>query len=150
MTQQRLPINYDKIEAIGASAFAKSRECITAIRMDVLHNIQPLERLGFERLIKAIEARRIFTPEILEELDVQMDFLTREIDKGTTVHQRYDYDECNVSAPACWQERQTTERADELGRAMIMFFDLHETLQAVHDLMHAQEALTELRQSLCS
>lgn len=77
-----------------------------------------------------------------------MDFLTREIDKGTTVHQHRDYDECNVSAPACWQETQTTQRADELGRAMIMFFELYETLQAVHDLMHAQEALDALRQSL--
>jgi hypothetical protein len=148
MTHQLLPITYDNIEAIAAAGFAKSRDCITAIRMDVLHNIQPLERVGFERLIKLIEARQIFKPEILEELDVQMDFLTCEIDKGTTVHQHRDYDECNVSAPACWQETQTTQRADELGRAMIMFFELYETLQAVHDLMHAQEALDALRQSL--
>jgi hypothetical protein len=116
--------------------------------MDVLHNIQPLERIGFERLIKIIEARQIFKPEILEELDVQMDFLTREIDKGTTVHQHRDYDECNISAPGCWQGTRTTVRADELGRAMIRFSELYETLQAVHDLMHAQEALDALRQSL--
>ena len=90
MTHHLLPITYDNIEAIAAAAFAKSRDCITAIRMDVLHNIQPLERVGFERLIKTIEARQIFKPEILEELDVQMDFLTREIDKGTTVHQHRD------------------------------------------------------------
>ena len=52
MTHHFLPITYDNIEAIAAAAFAKSRDCITAIRMDVLHNIQPLERVGFERLIK--------------------------------------------------------------------------------------------------
>ena len=148
MTHHFLPITYDNIEAIAAAAFPKSRDCVTAIRLDVLHNIQPLKRVGFERLIKAIEARQIFKPEILEELDVQMDFLTREIGKGTTVHQHRDYDECNVSAPACWQETRTTERADELGRAMIMFFELYETLQAVHDLMHAQDALDALRQTL--
>jgi len=148
MTHQLLPINYDNIEAIAASAFPKSRDCVTAVRLDGLHNIQPLERVGFERLIKAIDARQIFTAEILEELDVQIDFLTREIANGTTVHQHFDYDECNVSAPACWQEKHRTERADELGRAMIMFLDLNETLQAVHDLMHAQNALDALRQTL--
>lgn len=84
--------------------------------MDVLHNIRPLDRVGFERLIKIIEARQIFKPEILEELDVQMDFIPREIDKGTTVHQHRDDDECNVLAPACSQETRTTERANELGR----------------------------------
>ena len=31
---------------------------------------------------------------------------------------------------------------------MIMFFELYETLQAVHDLMHAQDALDALRQTL--
>ncbi|MEQ6205005.1 hypothetical protein ABMC88_18335 [Sulfitobacter sp. HNIBRBA2951] len=48
MTHHLLPITYDNIEAIAAAAFAKSRDCITAVRMDVLHNIQPLERVGFE------------------------------------------------------------------------------------------------------
>ena len=148
MTQQLLPTTYDNIEAIAASAFAKSRDCLTAIRMDVLHNIKPMERVGFQRLVDAIEARQIFTQKMLEELDVQIDFLTREIDKGTTVHQHRDYDECNVSAPACWQETRTTEPAKELGRAMIMFLDLNDTLQTVHDLMHAEIALSELRQSL--
>lgn len=113
---QLLPITYDNIEAIAAAAFAKSRDCIKAIQMDVLHNIRPLDRVGFERLIKIIEARQIFKPEILEELDVQMDFITREIDKSTTVHQHRDDDECNVLAPACSQETRTTERANELGR----------------------------------
>ena len=44
MTHHLLPITYDNIEAIAAAAFAKSRDCITAIRVDMLHNIQPLER----------------------------------------------------------------------------------------------------------
>jgi hypothetical protein len=145
---QLLPITYDNIDALAASAFAKSRDCLTAIQLDILHNIKPMERVGFQRLVDAIENRQIFTQKMVDELDVQIDFLTREIAKGTTVHQHYDYDECNVSAPACWQEKHTTERASELGRAIIMFLDLNETLQAVHDLMHAETALSELRQSL--
>lgn len=148
MTQHMLPITYDNIEAIAASAFPKSRDCVTAIRLDVLHNILPLERVGFERLIKAIDARHIFTAEILEELDVQIDFLTRQIESGTTRHARVDYDACNVSAPACWTETHRTQRADELGRALIMFYELHEALIAVHDLMHAEVALSDLRQTL--
>jgi hypothetical protein len=96
MTQQLLRITYDNIDALAASAFAKSRDCLTAIQTDVLHNIKPMERAGFKRLVDAIEARQIFTQKMLEDLDVQIDFLTREIAKGTTVHQHRDYDECDI------------------------------------------------------
>lgn len=50
----------------------------------MLHNVKPLDRIGFERLVSAIERRQIFTQEILEELDVQMDRLTTMVGKGTT------------------------------------------------------------------
>lgn len=145
---QLLPITYDNIDALAASAFAKSRDCITAIREDVLHNVKPLDRVGFERLVSAIERRQIFTQDILEELDVQMDRLTNLVGNGTTWHQHFDYDECNVSAPDSWQETRRTQQAQDLGRAFIVLFDLHETLLAVHDLMHAETALSELRQTL--
>ncbi len=82
------------------------------------------------------------------ELDVQMDLLTHEIDEGTTVHEHMEYYECNVSSPAYWNEARRTQQADELGRAFVMFFSLHETLLAVHDLMHAETALAELRQAI--
>ena len=85
---QLLPIIYDNIDTLAASALAKSRDCITAIREDVLHNVKPLERVGFERLMSAMERRQIFTQDILVELDVQMDCITHLIDRGTTLHER--------------------------------------------------------------
>jgi hypothetical protein len=141
-----LPITYDNIEAIAASAYSKSRGCITAIKQDVMHNVKHTKRLGFQRLIKAIEGRRIFTTQMLEELDVQINFLTHEVNKGTTEHEHQaEYDECNVSAPAYWTETHRTQTASELGRAAIMLSELNDTLLAVHDLMHAETALNELR-----
>jgi|AntRauTorckE5430_2_1112549.scaffolds.fasta_scaffold25584_2 hypothetical protein len=145
---QLLPIVYDNIDTLAASAFAKSRDCITAIREDVLHNVKPLDRVGFERLMSAMERRQIFTQDILVELDVQMDCITHLIDRGTTLHERFDSSESNVSAPSCWHEARQTQQAQDLGRAFIVLFDLHETLLAVHDLMHAETALSELRQAL--
>jgi hypothetical protein len=68
MTQQLLPTTYDNIEAIAASAFAKSRDCLTAIRMDVLHNIKPMERAAQlnkvdAELTEARAKREAITPE---------------------------------------------------------------------------------------
>jgi len=41
-----------------------------------------------------------------------------------------------------------TESADELARALPFLLELQELLLAVHDLMHAERALGELRQRL--
>lgn len=143
-----LPITYDNIDALAASAYAKSRDCITAIREDVLHNVKPLDRVGFERLVSAIERRQIFTKEILVELDVQMECLEVSINSGMTWQEHYDNDECNVSAPSRWHEPHLTQTSRDLGRAFLVLFDFYHTLLAVHDLMHAETALSELRQSL--
>lgn len=145
---QLLPITYDNIDALAASAFAKSRDCLTAIQLDILHNIKPMERVGFQRLVDAIENRKIFTQEMVDELDVQIDVLSRHIESGTTVLSHVDYDECNVSAPACWNEARQTQQAQDCARAFFILLDLLETLMAVHDLMHAETALSELRQTL--
>ncbi|ETX12720.1 hypothetical protein OCH239_17505 [Roseivivax halodurans JCM 10272] len=139
-----LPITYDNIDALAASAFAKSRIAATAIREDVLHNLKPLKRTGSERLLHQIERRRIFDTEMLDEIDVLADLVTRLIQEGTTVIECIDNDECNVS-PGVWTERRRTRAADELGRALIVLYDLQETLYAVHDLMHAERAIEALR-----
>jgi hypothetical protein len=107
-----------------------------------------MERVGFQRLVDAIETRKIFSQEMVDELVVQSDGLSRQIDGGTTVLSHVDYDECNVSAPACWNEARQTQQAQDCARAFFILLDLHETLMAVHDLMHAETALSELRQSL--
>ncbi|ETW10663.1 hypothetical protein ATO8_21031 [Roseivivax marinus] len=139
-----LPLTYDNIDALAASAFAKSRIAATAIREDVLHNLKPLKRTGPERLLHQIERRRIFDTEVLNEIDVLADLITRLIQEGTTVIECFDNDECNVS-PGIWTERRRTRAADELGRALIVLYDLQETLYAVHDLMHAERAIEALR-----
>ncbi len=145
---QVLPINYDNIVTLAASAFAKSRDCITGIREDVLHNIEPEDRAAFEGLMNAIECRQIFMREFLAELDAQMDCITHLIDRGTTWHECFEYDECNVSAPACWRGKDQSQQAQDLARAFIFLFDLNKTLHAVHDLIDAEAALSELRQAL--
>ena len=78
---------------------------------------------------------------MVDELDVQIDVLSRHIESGTTVLSHVDYDECNVSAPACWNEARQTQQAQDCARALFILLDLHETLMAVHDLMHAETAL---------
>jgi hypothetical protein len=98
-------------DALAASAFAKSRDCFMAIQLDILHNIKPMERVGFQRLVDAIEIRKIFIQEMVDELDVQIDALSPHIEGGTTVLSHVDYDECNVSAPACWNEARRTQQA---------------------------------------
>lgn len=71
--------------ATGALPARSARNAVPAGRhVDVLHDVKPLDRIGFERLLSAIERRQIFTQEILEELDVQMDRLTTMVGKGTT------------------------------------------------------------------
>ena len=124
-----LPITYDNIDALAASAFAKSRIAATAIREDVLHNLKPLKRTGPERLLDRIERRRIFDAEMLNEIDVFANLLARVIQEGTTVIECIDNDACNVS-PGGWTERRRTRAADELGRALIVLYDLQETLYA--------------------
>mgnify|MGYP003652714528 CR=1 FL=1 len=143
-----LPIPYDNIDAIAASAFARSRDCVTAIREDVLHNVKPLDRVGFERLLGAIERRQIFTQDILVELEVQLDCLEALIHQGTTYQEMFDNDPCNVSTTNSWQETRMTDKAKDIGRAFLVLFDFYHTLLAVHDLMHAETALSELRQTL--
>lgn len=140
-----LPITYDNIDALAAAAYAQSRLCATALRLDVLPHLKPLDRVAPERLIDAIERRRIFTQDILVEIDALIDRLSRRIEEGTTRVERFDADECNVSAPASWTEARRTRAADELGRAVIVLLQFHETLLAVHDLMHAERAIAELR-----
>lgn len=113
---------------ICPSAYAKSRDCITAIKLDILHNIEPTRRPGFDRLIKAFKARKIFTEDMLVELDVRIDFLERETGKCTTKHERHDeYDECNVSGSRSWTQKRMTRKTTELGCAVIMLLELYDT-----------------------
>jgi hypothetical protein len=148
MTDQSIPISYDNIEALGASAFATARDCVTVIQQHVLHNIEPLKRVGFERLIKAIEARQILTQEMLVELDVQICFLIRQIDAGTTQHEMYDNDECNVSNSRSWVETHLTQRAHDLNTAVRVLISLQNKANSIQDLLHADEAITELRETI--
>lgn len=139
-----LPITYDNIDALAASAFAKSRLVATALREDVLHNLEPLDRRKSERLLDRIARRRIFDEEALAEIDGLSDRIVGLIQAGTTEVAHYENDECNVS-PAYWTSQRRTRAADELGRALMVLFDLQETLLAVHDLMHAERAIVALR-----
>lgn len=139
-----LPITYENIDALAASAFAKSRDVATAIREDVLHNLEPRERLSPERLLDRIARRRIFDQEILVEIDVLTDRIARHVLKGTSAVEHFDADDCNASRGG-WTEQRRTPEADALSRALMVLYDLQEALLAVHDLMHAERAIEALR-----
>src|SRR5690554_2153261 len=99
-----LPLSYDNIDSLAASALAASRDCATALREDVIPNFKPQERLGPQRLLRAIDHRTIFSKETLIEIEVLIEKMSGKILAGTTTIQRFDADECNVSRPDCWQE----------------------------------------------
>ena len=142
------PLEYENIEALAARAFSISRLCAMALHADVLPNFGPQDRRGAKRLLAAIENRKIFDDEPLIELDVLIDKLSREIAKGTKVVEVTDNDPCNFSSNASWNELQRTKEADDMSRALTALLELQEALHAVHDLMHAERALEQLRQRL--
>lgn len=140
-------LTYDNLDALVVAANAKARIAATAIRQDVLHHLQPLERTGPKRLLDAIERKKIFEKETLIELDVLNEKLEGIILAGTTEVERWDASVENVSALAVWTERYRTRQAEDIARAFIVLHDLQETLLAVHDLVHAEVALNKLRQA---
>lgn len=141
-----LPLSYDNIDSLAASALAASRDCATALREDVIPNLTGQERLGPQRLIRAIDHRMIFSKETLVEIDVLIEKLSTKVLAGTTTVQRFDADESNVSAPACWQETKRTREAEDLGRALVVLLDLQHMVHAVNDLMDAERIISDLRQ----
>lgn len=146
MTQD-YTLTYDNIDSLAAGAFAKSRDCETAIRVDLMHNLKPQDRNAAGRVLSAIKRRNIFDKELVIELDVLMEKIEQLIQDGTTTVERFDADESNVSAPAIWTEQRRTRQAEELSRALLFIWTFHETLLAVHDLMSAERAIEKLRQA---
>lgn len=142
-----LPITYDNIEALVASAFAKSRTSATAIREDVLHHLKPQHRSGPQRLLRAIDQRKIHTETVMREVEWLIDTITRQVQDGTTHIERYDSDESCISDHPVWTEKRRTEGADDLCRAIPVLLDFHETLMAVQDLLHAEKVVSGLRQT---
>lgn len=142
------PLDYENIEGLAASAFSISRLCATALHADVFPNLKPQDRHGAKRLLARIENRQIFDKESVVELDVLINKLSREIAKGTDVVEVVDNDPCNFSSDAAWKESHRTREAEDMSRALTVLLELQETVHAVHDLMHAEQALERLRQRL--
>ncbi|MGL4240731.1 MAG: hypothetical protein ACRCTI_06420 [Beijerinckiaceae bacterium] len=94
-----LPISYDNVDVLAASAFAKSRDCAIAIRHDVLRRLPPPDRTGLNRLLGAIERREIFDAAFLTGIDELLGAIEQMMMAGTTVDRR-DTDAGNVTAPA--------------------------------------------------
>ncbi len=138
---------FENLEELAALALAASRIVATALREDVLHRLKPQERSGPERLLRLIEARQIFDQRALDEIAWLERCLTRLIIEGTFLVDRSEADECNVS-PAFWQESRLTEEADAPSRALAVILDLQNHLEAVHDILHAEAAITALRQKI--
>lgn len=143
-----LPLGFDNIEFRAAEAFAVSRVCVTALRQDIIPNLQPRERRGAEHMILSIRQRRIFDQETLNELDALIDIVSRRILDGTTTSEQFVADDCHIDGGNVLKHRQRTDEADELSRALPVLLELQNCLHDVFDLMHAARALDELRQRI--
>ena len=143
-----LPISFDNIDALAASAFAQSRLCVVALREDIIPHLAPHERRGPERLIAQIERQRIFDDSVMNELDVLIETLTRRIADGTKRTEQFVADECHIEGGGFLMHTERNETAEAFVRAVPFLLVFQETLLGVHDLMQAERALDKLRQRI--
>ncbi len=141
------PDQFPTVEDLAAEALAIARVTATAIREDVLHRLAPPERTGPERLLRAIDMREIFERRTLDELASLERRLVARITEGTTMVDRAEAGEGNVS-PAFWREARMTAEADALSNALAVILELQFLLEAVQDRLAAEAAIEALRQAL--
>lgn len=135
------------VENLAAEALSVARVAATAIREDVLHRLAPQERTGPERLLRMLEARKIFEVTTLDHLNALESKLTARIIEGTFMVERFEGGEGNVS-PVSWREPRLTEEADGLSNALSIILELIFLLEITHDRLAAEAAVEVLRQSL--
>lgn len=138
----------ETVEERAAHAFAASRDCVTALNVDIIPNLQPRERSGPKRLISAIESRRIFEQDTLTELDVLIEKVSHRILDGSENVEQFVADECHIDGGGTITHLHRTSDADALARALPLLIEFNETLLDVHDLMHAIRAVDKLRQRI--
>lgn len=138
----------DSIEVRAAEAFAASRDCATALNLDINPNLQPRERSGPKRLLSAIERRRIFDTETLTELDVLIETVSRRIYDGSEYFEQYVADECDATGGGTIRHCQRTPDAEALARGLQFLLVFNQALLDVHDMMNAMHALEQLRQRI--
>lgn len=135
------------VENLAAEALSVARVAATAIREDVLHRLAPRERTGPERLLRMLEARKIFEVTTLDHLNALESKLAARIIEGTSMVERFEGGEGNVS-PISWREPRLTEEADGLSNALTIILELIFLLEITHDRLAAEAAVEVLRQSL--
>lgn len=109
----------ETVEERAAHAFAASRDCVTALNVDIIPNLQPRERSGPKRLISAIESRRIFEQDTLTELDVLIEKVSHRILDGSENVEQFVADECHIDGGGTITHLHRTSDADALARAAI-------------------------------
>lgn len=143
-----LPITFENIEGLTAEAFADARVSATALRADVIPNLARRDRTGPERLLRAIEGRRVLDDDTLVELDVLIDKLSRLIADGTTEVECADGHEFCFSGNPSWTDTHRSREAEDMARALSVLLAFQASLQVVHDLMQAQRELEKMRQRI--
>lgn len=138
----------ETVEERAAQAFAASRDCVTALNVDIIPNLHPRERTGPKRLISAIENRRIFEQDTLTELDVLIEKVSRRILHGSEQIEQFVADECHTDGGGTVTHHHQTFEAEALARALPFLIELKEALLDVQDLMHAIRAVDKLRQRI--
>lgn len=138
----------DTIEVRAAQAFAASRDCVTALNVDVIPNLQPRERSGPKRLLTAIDRRRIFEYDTLTELELLIDQVSRLVSRGSTQVEQFVADDCHIDGGGILKHWQRTPDAEALARALPLLLEFNEALLDVLDMAHALRALDELRRRI--
>ncbi len=121
-------------------SFAQSRIVDDQIRAAVLPALNPITRVGAERLLRAIASRRIFDVETLIEIEVLIERIEALIAAETDVVECWDNDPHNVSGSASWTELRQSENAENLRRAERALLNLQMRISAVLDFQNARAA----------
>ena len=128
------------IHNLIVQSFAQSRIVASRIRVDVLPELQPMARIGAERLLRAIAKRRIFDDEALVEIQVLIERIAALIEAETDVVECWDNDHHDVSGPSSWAEQRCSKTAEKLRQSERALRDLGELISAVIDHQYAETA----------
>ncbi len=126
------------LQTLTVQSFVQSRVVAACIRADVLPSLQPTARIGAERLLRAIVARRIFNDQILIEIEVLSEKIASVIDAETERVECWDNDPHIVSEPSSWIEVRCSKQAERLLQSKRALCDLGEIISAVIDHQYAE------------
>ncbi|MGG7644774.1 hypothetical protein ACQ5SP_08230 [Rhodovulum sp. YNF3179] len=140
-----LPLTYDHIDTLAASAFAQARSCAEVLREEVIPRIGTADAETAERVVSAIERRQVFDEAVLADIDLLVDTLTGYIEAGTTAANQVIADEHHIEGGVVLTRTRRTRDAEALARAVSGIDGLRQTLLGVHDAMHAERALADMR-----